>query len=67
MTHVPTDDSPVGPSDEEIAAAIVVLLASRAAGAGDEGPPSLWRDHTAILRAPLMPGPGSWRASALPR
>ncbi|MDQ6874350.1 MAG: acyl-CoA carboxylase subunit epsilon [Actinomycetota bacterium] len=55
------------PSDEEVAAAVVVLIAARAGSAAAAEPPALWRDRSAALRAPLLPGPCSWRASGLPR
>ncbi|MGB9377944.1 MAG: acyl-CoA carboxylase epsilon subunit [Mycobacteriales bacterium] len=54
--------------DEAIAAAVVALLAARAAEQiGDDEPRPLWRDRSAAMKAPLMPGRGAWRASALPR
>lgn len=56
-------------SDEEIAALTAVL--SAAAGAAEEpaptAPRSSWADPAHRLRVPLHPGPGAWRASALPR
>jgi hypothetical protein len=57
------------PTDEELAALVVALLARGApatAPGAEAGPPSGWRDRTATLRAPLPAGPGAWRASALP-
>ncbi|WP_283138540.1 acyl-CoA carboxylase subunit epsilon [Rhizohabitans arisaemae] len=62
------------PSPEEIAALVAVL-------AGRTGPPqgvpsvsapvseplSAWTDRSALMREPLFPGSGAWRASALPR
>jgi hypothetical protein len=56
------------PTPEELAA-VVAVLAARSAGAPETEPEpqSLWRDKTALLRAPLTPGQGSWRASGLPR
>ncbi len=57
------------PDQLEQVAALVVVLSARAAAqdsAGDQ-PPALWRERTALVRAPLMAGRGSWRASALPR
>jgi hypothetical protein len=58
------------PDDAELAAltAVVAGLASgRAPAEGPTGPPSRWADRSALVRAPLRPGPGAWRASALPR
>jgi hypothetical protein len=56
------------PTDEELAALTVVLTA-RAAGAPEKPaqPRSEWRNRAALLRRPLYPGPGAWRASALPQ
>jgi hypothetical protein len=56
------------PDDRELAAltAVVVSLST----GGDDAPPpvpSLWRDRSAQVRAPLVAGRGAWRASALPR
>ena len=56
------------PTPEELAAVVAVLSARAAGGPGrPAGPParSLWA--TPVLRTPLRPGPGAWRASALPR
>jgi hypothetical protein len=55
---------------EELAALVAVLAAAGGAeGAADprDASPSRWTDHAASVRAPLQPGPGAWRASALPR
>jgi len=60
------DASPLAP--EEIAA-LVAVLASRAAVADEPPEPtrSAWSDRSAQLRRPVTPGPGAWRSSALPR
>ena len=56
------------PTPEQLAA-LVAVVSSRAtaAAAEDAGPPapSLWARP--VLRTPLSPGPGAWRASALHR
>ena len=53
------------PTPEQLAALIAVLSARAGAGNGGEPPvPSLWARPQ--LRGPLSPGPGAWRASALP-
>ncbi|MBK1788836.1 acyl-CoA carboxylase subunit epsilon [Prauserella sp. ASG 168] len=57
------------PDDAELAALTVVLAGL---GSGEEPqaePPvrSRWADRAALVRAPLRPGQGAWRASALPR
>lgn len=57
------------PSDEELAALTAVLSASvpQPASEPPAAPRSTWADPAHRLRAPLRPGPGAWRASALPR
>jgi hypothetical protein len=52
------------PSDEELAA-LVAVLAGRAAApvATPSEAPSVWRDRAALLRRPVHPGPGAWRAA----
>jgi Acyl-CoA carboxylase epsilon subunit len=54
------------PTPEELAALTAVLAA--AAGGGEEPEPerprSLWADRTSLVRRPLVPGRGAWRASA---
>ena len=56
------------PTDAELAALTVVLLAA-ASPAADAPPPepSAWNDRAALMRRPLPVGPGAWRTSALPR
>ena len=55
------------PFPHELAALVAVLAARAGADVAPEPRPvrSLWA--TPVLRAPLHPGPGAWRASALPR
>lgn len=56
------------PTDEELAALTVVLTAKAAGGPAPAEPPrSAWASYWARRRAPLTPGDGAWRASALPR
>ena len=54
------------PTPEELAAVIAVLTARSAAGSPAPAPPprSLWA--APVLRGPVVPGPGAWRAAALP-
>ena len=57
------------PDAAEIAALTAVLAA---AGGGDDDapdatPPSSWARHDDLVRGPVHPGPGGWRASARPR
>lgn len=57
------------PTDEELAA-VVVVLSARAGQAGPAVTParsSAWSARSQLTRAPLAVGPGAWRASALPR
>ena len=52
------------PTDEELAALTVVLAAKAAAATPAPEPPrSRWRDRASLLRTPLHPGPGAWRAA----
>ena len=57
------------PSDEELAALTTVLAAAASHDPTDTPPPrgSAWAVPVARLRTSLRPGPGAWRASALPR
>lgn len=58
------------PDAAEVAALTAVLAA---AGGGDGGeapdatPRSGWSRHVDLVRGPVHPGPGGWRASARPR
>ena len=52
------------PTDEELAALVVVLSSRRGSPAtGKAGPPSQWAAYWRGLRAPITPGPGAWRQS----
>ena len=53
------------PTPEELAA-VIAMVASRGGAPAEPAPaaPSLWSRPQ--LRGPLTPGPGAWRASALP-
>jgi hypothetical protein len=57
------------PTADELAA-VVVVLAARAAHAGGESVPrpprSQWAARARQMRPQLTTGPGAWRASALP-
>lgn len=57
------------PSDEELAAltAVITATVSRAAASTPPRRRSVWGDPATRLRTRLEPGPGAWRASALPR
>ena len=58
------------PSAEEIAA-VVTVLSARAGPAERIGSAETarygWSARSRLLRAPVLRGPGGWRASALPR
>ena len=56
-------------SPEEVAALVAVLQGLAAAGTAsvDQPAPSEWSSHHRKVRAPVTPGRGAWRASALPR
>jgi hypothetical protein len=63
---------------EEIAALVAALFASAASAASGSASPaaagapggrparSAWSDRSRLVRAPVHPGPGAWRRSALP-
>ncbi|NYF99093.1 acyl-CoA carboxylase epsilon subunit [Janibacter cremeus] len=70
-----TPAAPTGPrievigdaSTEQVAALVAVL--SGIGGDGDEeapGPASRWASRERLVRAPLHPAPGAWRAAAFP-
>jgi hypothetical protein len=56
------------PTPAELAA-LMVVLASRATDpySGGAARQSSWSAKSRMLRAPVRPGVGAWRASALPR
>jgi len=55
-------------SDDELAALVAVVAALGSGGAEQPTPRrSRWAAPEARLRRPLIPGPGAWHTSALPR
>ncbi|MQA08575.1 MAG: acyl-CoA carboxylase subunit epsilon [Pseudonocardiaceae bacterium] len=59
------------PDDAELAALTVVVAGLVSGGAGqpeenDEPRRSRWADRATLVRQPLRPGPGAWKASGLP-
>jgi len=56
------------PSSQELAA-LVALVTARAVPTGEPVPRrvSAWREPARLVRQPVVPGPGAWRASAWPR
>ena len=74
-TDTPDPAAPAGPrievigdaSAEQVAALVAVL--SGVGGGEDEepaGPATRWASRERLVRAPLHPSPGAWRASAFP-
>lgn len=57
------------PDDAELAALTAVVAGLAAATPQDRPPPrrSHWADRPSLLRGPLRPGPGAWRAAGFPR
>jgi len=55
------------PSADELAA-LVAVLATRGASPAASAPPrrTAWNDPARLVREPVRPGPGGWRASSLP-
>lgn len=52
------------PTPEELAAVLAVLTsAGTAVEEPEQAPVSLWNDRGALLRQPVHPGPGAWRAT----
>ena len=57
-----------GDATPEEVAALLAVVAARAAAASPARPrtAAAWTDRGRVLRAPVAPGPGAWRASAWP-
>jgi hypothetical protein len=79
MTRTDNPDQPAarpmfrvirGDATPEEIAALVAMLAARGGGDDAPGPPRSvkngWSDRSRLLRRPLAPAPGAWRASGLP-
>ena len=60
-----------GEPDAAELAALTAVLAAAGGGSDDEAPDptptSGWARHVDLVRGPVHPGPGGWRASARPR
>jgi hypothetical protein len=56
------------PTEEEVAALLVVLSARATAEPTTAAPATAsgWASYARAIRAPLQPGPGAWQASARP-
>ena len=58
-----------GDATPEEIAALLAVVAARAAGTARDTRPrttAAWTDRGRVMRAPVAPGPGAWRASAWP-
>jgi hypothetical protein len=55
------------PTPDELAALMVVLAGRATDPSSGAARQSSWSAKSRMLRAPVRPGPGAWRASALPR
>lgn len=57
------------PDDAELAALTAVVAGIAASGGSPPEQPrrSHWANRAALVRRPLHPGPGAWKASALPQ
>ena len=55
------------PTDEELAALVVVVAMRSGAAAPAPVARSLWRSRSRNIRPAVSPSPGAWRASGLPR
>jgi len=76
--HTPGLDHPAPPllqvvrgtPDAEELAAVVAVVAARGTASGDDAtgrPLSVWAARSRLVRPPLRPSAGAWRASAWPR
>lgn len=68
--EVPTPPSieVVGDATAEQVAALVAVLSAAGGGEDEEpsGPASRWASRERLVRAPVHPAPGAWRASGFP-
>jgi hypothetical protein len=56
-----------GGDDHELAALVTVLATRATPPLPPARPLSVWSARSRLVRPPLRPGPGAWRASAWPR
>jgi len=52
------------PTDEELAAVVAAVITLRRGDDVEAPDGSRWADRGRLLRRPVHPGPGAWRASA---
>lgn len=59
----------IGDASPEQVAALVAVLSGVGGGEDDDAPApaSRWASRERLVRAPLHPAPGAWRAAAFPR
>lgn len=55
------------PTDTELAVVISLLTRLPHTEIVQPNPPSHWSNRAAMMRPPISPGPGAWRASAFPQ
>ena len=53
------------PTEQELAVVVSVLSSLPAVQPEQPNPPSYWSNRAGMMRRPIHPGPGAWRASAL--
>jgi hypothetical protein len=54
------------PTEQELAVVVSVLSSLPAVQPEQSNPPSNWSNRAGMMRRSIHPGPGAWRASALP-
>ncbi len=54
------------PTEQELAVVMSVLSSLPAVQPEQTNPPSNWSNRAGMMRRPIHPGPGAWRASTLP-
>ena len=54
------------PTEQELAVVVSVLSSLPSVQPGQPNPPSYWSNRAGMMRRTIHPGPGAWRASAVP-
>ena len=54
------------PTEQELAVVVSVLSRLPSVQPEQPNPPSYWSKRAGMMRRPIYPGPGAWRASAFP-
>ena len=52
------------PTEQELAVVVSVLSSLHSVQPEQPNPPSYWSNRAGMMRRPIHPGPGAWRASA---